>query len=91
MSVAWSTMAMPYELRDQPAPIEDVILHLAVELRELRLAKFATQTRLSAESGISQGTSSNGMAPGWASQSPSYRLKMTAPLWPPRPMLFDSA
>ena len=24
-------------------------------------------------------------------QSPSYRLKMTAPLWPPRPMLFDSA
>src|SRR5262249_50494875 len=26
-----------------------------------------------------------------AAQSPSYRLKITAPLWPPRPMLLDSA
>ena len=28
---------------------------------------------------------------GSAAQSPSYRLKMTAPLWPPSPMLFESA
>ena len=27
----------------------------------------------------------------WSLQSPEYRLKITAPLWPPSPMLFDSA
>jgi len=74
MSAAWSNVLVPYELRDQPAPIEDIILHLAVELRELRLAKFETQTRLSAVSGISQGTWSkieNGLAEG-------VRLEMLA-------------
>jgi transcriptional regulator with XRE-family HTH domain len=67
MSVAWSNRPVPYELRDQPAPIEDVILHLAVELRDLRLSRFETQTRLSEASGISQGTWSkieNGLAEG---------------------------
>lgn len=74
VSIAWSNGAVPYELRDQPSPIEDVILHLAVELRQLRLAKFETQTRLSAASGISQGTWSkieNGLAEG-------VRLEMLA-------------
>ncbi len=27
----------------------------------------------------------------WIRQSPPYRLKITAALWPPRPMLFESA
>lgn len=58
---------MPYELRDQPAPVEHVILGLAVQLREHRLRQFATQTRLSAASGTSQSTWSkveNGLAEG---------------------------
>ncbi len=45
---------------------------------------------------ITQGRSSRDVDPGRldrerAAQSPSYRLKITAPLWPPRPMLFESA
>ena len=67
MSVACSNDPMPYDLRDQPAPIEDVILHFGFELRQIRLGKFETQARLSAASGVSQGTWSmieNGLAEG---------------------------
>ncbi len=58
---------MPYSLRDQPAPVEDVILHLGFDLRNARLMRFETQTRLSAVCGVSQGTWSmieNGLAEG---------------------------
>jgi len=58
---------MPYDLRDQPIPIEDVILHFGFELREVRLQHFATQTRLSKASGVSQSVLSmieNGLAEG---------------------------
>jgi transcriptional regulator with XRE-family HTH domain len=58
---------MPYDLRDQPVPIEAVILHFAYELRDTRLQQFATQTRLSEVSGVSQSVLSmieNGLAEG---------------------------
>ena len=58
---------MPYDLRDQPVPIEEVILHLGFDLRNVRLMRFETQTRLSEACGVSQGTWSmveNGLAEG---------------------------
>jgi transcriptional regulator with XRE-family HTH domain len=67
MSDKCSNVRMPYKLRDQPAPIEHVILCLAMQLRDRRLTNFETQTRLSAASGISQSTWSkveNGLAEG---------------------------
>jgi transcriptional regulator with XRE-family HTH domain len=65
---------MPYDLREQPRPIEDVILHFGFDLRGVRLQHFATQTRLSEASGVSQGVLSmieNGLAEG-------VRLEMLA-------------
>lgn len=58
---------MPYYLREQPRPIEDVILHLGVDLRGTRLLQFETQTHLSKLAGVSQSTWSmveNGLAEG---------------------------
>ena len=58
---------IPYDLREQPTPIENVILHFAYELRDARLQRFATQTRLSEVSGVSQSVLSmieNGLAEG---------------------------
>ena len=65
---------MPYDLREQPTPIEDVILHFAYELRDRRLEHLATQARLGAVSGVSQSVLSmieNGLAEG-------VRLEMLA-------------
>jgi DNA-binding Xre family transcriptional regulator len=59
--------AMPYDLRDQPLPVENVILHLGFELRNVRLIRLETQTRLSEACGVSQATWSmveNGLAEG---------------------------
>jgi hypothetical protein len=58
---------MPYDLRDQPKPIEEVILHFGVDLRNTRLLQFETQTHLSAVAGVSQAAWSmieNGLAEG---------------------------
>jgi transcriptional regulator with XRE-family HTH domain len=58
---------MPYDLRDQPIPIENVILHFGVDLRGVRLLRFTSQRRLSELSGVSQGVISmleNGLAEG---------------------------
>ena len=58
---------MPYDLRDQPQPIEDVILHFGYDLRDVRLQHFATQGRLGERSGVSQSVLSmieNGLAEG---------------------------
>lgn len=58
---------MPYDLRDQPVPVEDVILHFGFDLRNARLMRLETQTRLSDACGVSQGTWSmieNGLAEG---------------------------
>ena len=65
---------MPYDLRDQPVPIEDVIIHLGVDLRDARLSALETQTHLSQVAGVSQGLWSmieNGLAEG-------VRLEMLA-------------
>jgi transcriptional regulator with XRE-family HTH domain len=62
-----SNGGMPYDLRDQPLAIENVILHFGFELRNVRLLRLETQTRLSEGSGVSQGTWSmiqNGLAEG---------------------------
>jgi len=75
---------MPYDLRDQPLPIEEVILHFGFDLRTTRLMRFQTQSRLSEASGVSQGTWSmieNGLAEG-------VRLELLARIAvgaPPRP------
>jgi transcriptional regulator with XRE-family HTH domain len=58
---------MPYDLRDQPIPIENVILHFGVDLLGVRLLRFTSQRRLSELSGVSQGVISmleNGLAEG---------------------------
>lgn len=58
---------MPYELRNQPSPIEAVIVHLGVEVRDARLARRESQARLSTRCGVSQSTWSmveNGLAEG---------------------------
>ncbi len=58
---------MPYDLRDQPVQIEDVILHLGVDLRNARLSGLETQTHLSQVAGVSQALWSmveNGIAEG---------------------------
>lgn len=58
---------MPYELRNQPISIENVIVHLGVEVRDARLAKYESQSRLSTRCGVSQSTWSmveNGLAEG---------------------------
>lgn len=58
---------MPYDLRAQPKPIEDVILHFGFDLRDVRLQHFATQGRLRDASGVSQSVLSmieNGLAEG---------------------------
>ena len=65
---------VPYDLRDQSGPIEDVIVHFGVDLRNTRLLQFETQTHLSAIAGVSQGLWSmveNGIAEG-------VRLEMLA-------------
>jgi hypothetical protein len=71
--IDWNT-SMPYDLRDQPPLIEDVILHFGVDLRNARLAAFETQTHLSLIAGVSQSVWSmveNGLAEG-------VRLEMLA-------------
>jgi transcriptional regulator with XRE-family HTH domain len=58
---------MPYSLREQPVRIEDVIVHLGVEIKAVRYAQMDTQSALSARAGISQSTWSmveNGLAEG---------------------------
>jgi transcriptional regulator with XRE-family HTH domain len=58
---------MPYELRNQPISIENVIVHLGVEVRDARLARYESQSRLSTRCGVSQSTWSmveNGLAEG---------------------------
>lgn len=58
---------MPYFLRDQPTPIERVIVHLGFDVHMARLARFETQSHLSDVAGISQSTWSmieNGLAEG---------------------------
>jgi transcriptional regulator with XRE-family HTH domain len=58
---------MPYFLRDQPDPIEEVILHFGVDLRNTRLLQLETQTHLSQVAGVSQAAWSmieNGLAEG---------------------------
>jgi transcriptional regulator with XRE-family HTH domain len=65
---------VPYDLRDQPGAVEDVILHFGVDLRNTRLLQMQTQTHLSAIAGVSQPTWSmieNGLAEG-------VRLEMLA-------------
>ena len=65
---------MPYDLRDQPDVIEDVILHFGVDVRNARLSALETQTHLSQIAGVSQGLWSmveNGLAEG-------VRLEMLA-------------
>jgi transcriptional regulator with XRE-family HTH domain len=67
MRAACWNVQMPYDLRDQPIPVEEVILHFGVDLRNTRLMRFETQTRLSDACGVSQGTWSmieNGLAEG---------------------------
>lgn len=67
MSGPCSNGWMPYDLRDQPLPIEEVILHFGFDLRNIRLMRLETQSRLSDASGVSQGTWSmieNGLAEG---------------------------
>jgi transcriptional regulator with XRE-family HTH domain len=59
--------AMPYDLRDQPESVEDVILHFGIDLRTARLSMFETQTHLSQVAGVSQSLWSmieNGLAEG---------------------------
>ena len=66
MTACWNP-TVPYSLRDQLVPIQDVILHLGFDLRNARLMRFETQTRLSNACGVSQGTWSmieNGLAEG---------------------------
>src|SRR6476620_2564279 len=58
---------MPYFLRDQPAFVERVIVHLGFDLRGARLRQLETQTHLSQIAGVSQSTWSmieNGLAEG---------------------------
>jgi len=58
---------MPYFLRDQPEPIELIIMHLGVDVRMARLMRLETQTHLSEVSGVSQSVWSmieNGLAEG---------------------------
>jgi transcriptional regulator with XRE-family HTH domain len=65
---------MPYDLRDQPPLIDDVILHFGADLRNARLSAFETQTHLSRIAGVSQSMWSmieNGLAEG-------VRLEMLA-------------
>jgi transcriptional regulator with XRE-family HTH domain len=67
VSAACWNAGVPYYLRDQPLPVEDVILHLGVDLRNARLGRLETQSRLSEACGVSQGTWSmieNGLAEG---------------------------
>jgi transcriptional regulator with XRE-family HTH domain len=67
MSDACSNVPMPYDLREQPVPIEDVILHFGADLRNVRLMRLETQTRLREACGVSHGTWSmieNGLAEG---------------------------
>jgi transcriptional regulator with XRE-family HTH domain len=65
---------VPYDLRDQPIHVEDVILHFGVDLRNTRLLHLETQSHLSGVAGVSQGLWSmveNGIAEG-------VRLEMLA-------------
>ena len=58
---------MPYFLRDQPAIVERVIVHIGLDLRGARLPQLETQTHLSQIAGVSQSTWSmieNGLAEG---------------------------
>ena len=74
ISGPWWNGSVPYDLRDQPVPIEDVILHLGEDVRNARLSMLETQTHLSQIAGVSQGLWSmveNGLAEG-------VRLEMLA-------------
>ena len=67
MSIAGLNQRMPYDLRDQPTAIEDVILHFGVDVRNARLSALETQTHLSQIAGVSQALWSmveNGLAEG---------------------------
>jgi transcriptional regulator with XRE-family HTH domain len=58
---------MPYDLRDQPEAIEDVLLHFGADVRNARLSALETQTHLSEIAGVSGSTWSmveNGLAEG---------------------------
>jgi transcriptional regulator with XRE-family HTH domain len=60
-------LAMPYSLRDQPARIEAILVHLGFEIRSARYRRTGTQTALSEQAGVSQSTWSmveNGLAEG---------------------------
>jgi len=47
---------MPYSLRDQPARIEAIFVHLGFEVRAARYRRMGTQTGLSERAGVSQST-----------------------------------
>jgi DNA-binding Xre family transcriptional regulator len=47
---------MPYSLRDQPARIEAILVHLGFEIRSARYRRIGTQTALSEQAGVSQST-----------------------------------
>ena len=67
MMAMWWNRSMPYFLRDQPEPIERIIMHFGVDVRMARLMRFETQTHLSEASGVSQSVWSmieNGLAEG---------------------------
>jgi transcriptional regulator with XRE-family HTH domain len=58
---------MPYDLRDKPGSVEDVILHFGADLRAARHRRLETQSHLSEACGVGQGTWSmieNGLAEG---------------------------
>jgi transcriptional regulator with XRE-family HTH domain len=68
--------AMPYDLREQPKAVEDVILHFGVDLRSARRQEGESQSHLGAVAHVSQGVISmveNGLAEG-------VRLEMLARL-----------
>jgi DNA-binding Xre family transcriptional regulator len=56
-----------YLIHEQPEIVEDVLVHLAYEIRMIRFASWMSQTELSARAGLSQSTMSlieNGLAEG---------------------------
>lgn len=65
--LGWCDGGMPYDLRDQPPRIEDVILHLGYEVRSVRYRQMDSQAAYSERAGVSQSTWSmieNGLAEG---------------------------
>ena len=58
---------MPYDVRDQPRAVEDVILHFGVDLERARQQAGESQSHLGAVASVSQGVISmveNGLAEG---------------------------